>query len=320
VLLTGALLSWSPGAAVAEIGVEIGHWQDYSRTVDVKVFRCGWVYGQHNTASCTLPYPYAIVGGGAETCSFNPGTARCPESGVRGEPGALLTASYPSDTATWSVGSSDHVVPYAHFLRAYAIGMRLIGLTHPVDLRSEMHIRSSRWPEWGLAYAMVDAGDLLVGGGASTTTGWTGQLLKLSYPVPDFQGQGRGAWFASSGNQTFHTDEQGTVTAYAIGIPRCPNTYNGCITTGMYWWNGPHGGGYQPSTIPQPDEGWATSSIGAYAQQDPASPYIYNRFITAMIPEVGFARGSATVWSKDHVYPQSGWSVAYTLVVARQWW
>jgi hypothetical protein len=317
-LLLGAILAGVAGpAAAAPIGTQIGHWTDYSGSIDVKVFRCDAVYGELNTSSCSVPADYAIVGGGAETCATYPGSGPCPN--LWGQPGALLTASYPSDTGTWTASSKDHAVVYNHYLRVYAIGMKLYGLTHPVDLRSQLHFSYGTWPDPNTSgYALVAATDLLVGGGAFTNWSWPGELLIQSYPVPTLQ-PSQGAWYAESGNPVFGEDPFASVTAVAIGVPRCPDTYTGCLTGGLYSWNGPHGGGYEGSTIPQPDQGWATTSIGGIAEIDP-SQWNYNRYITSMIPEVGFARGSATVWTKDHVNAQSGWSLAYSLVVAKQWW
>jgi hypothetical protein len=303
-IVLGVVVFAALGTATAEVGTVVGHWTDWSGTVDVKVYACSWVFGQHNTTTCSVDADYAIVGGGAEIWQ-------------QPVPGALLTASYPSDTGTWTASSKDEVYPDAHWLRAWAIGMKLTGVD---DLRSQIHINPASASSPNTAAASgIQYGDILVGGGAYTTYSGQGELLTRSFPVVNMTSPYQSFWYAQS-EDALHFDggydESGVVHSVSIGVPQCPVGFDGCLQAGYYYWNGPHGGGYQPSTIPQPDEGWATTSVGEDTNED--LPANNNRYLTTLIPNTSFARGSATVWSKDHGYAQSGWSIAYTVVVSKQ--
>jgi len=98
---------------------------DWSGQVHVRVYLGPWVYGQHNVTTVSVDTDYVLVGGGAEIYGA-------------GNPGALLTASNPDlNLTTWHASSKDHVNPYPHSLRAYAIGLRLDGVSS-TDLRNYM--------------------------------------------------------------------------------------------------------------------------------------------------------------------------------------
>ena len=106
-----------------------------------------------------------------------------------------------------------------------------------------------------------------------------------------------------------------SVTAVSIGLSGCPQGFGGCLQNRQYLWNGPSGGGYQVSTIPAHDEGYVTTSIGGTARFD--SEHFYFRYLTDLIPETGFSRGSATATTKDHVNSVAGWTQAWTLALRK---
>jgi hypothetical protein len=98
-----------------------GPYYDGTRRVELYIH---WaeVYGRHNTVSVNVGPDEVLVGGGAAVTSWKPG-----------DPGALLTGSYPlwdnqgagNSFVGWTAESKDHIFPYNHWTAAYAIGMRL---------------------------------------------------------------------------------------------------------------------------------------------------------------------------------------------------
>jgi hypothetical protein len=118
-----------------------------------------------------------VVGGGAVT-----------EDGL---PGALLTASRPSDDGrAWTVSSKDHLMPMPHRLTGYAIGMKIDGVGRrrlQRELLTVCRARSMPVPHPVVSVAVPD-GHTLIGGGfrANGDTGeppyGVGQLVAASFP------------------------------------------------------------------------------------------------------------------------------------------
>jgi hypothetical protein len=177
--------------AVAESAITtLSTWSDWSGTVTVTLYSCGWsTAGTNPSASCTVPSTDAITGGGAV---------------IQGNsiPGALLTESYPgADRRTWYVKSKDNSTAYSHSIHAYAIGLRLAGVSAET-LRSQM----SRWDTRScmggepaksrptVTSVGTPANNIMVGGGARTEYTGAGQYLTDSYP--------RTTWFPIPGTST----------------------------------------------------------------------------------------------------------------------
>src|SRR5262249_41916937 len=139
----------------------------------------------------------------------------------------------------------------------------------------------------------VPAGNILVGGGAFAVYSGNGAVLKQSFADPSTN-----SWFGQA-SDVLVPDPSKSVYVNAISVPRCINGF-GCLINGFYEWDpsGTAAIGEQRTTIPQPDQGWATTSLGGAARDN---VNIYGRWLIDLIPEVdpGFAlRGSTTVWSK----------------------
>src|SRR6185503_15872223 len=130
----------------------------------------------------------------------------------------------------WFVGSKDHLLPYSHYLRGYALGMRIRvsgSFMSASELRSQMYIaRKSTQVSGGVVAAVAGLGsssefqsdDIMVGGGAGTFAPGesAGQLLYGSLPAVG--GDGR-SWVAYS--KDHGTPSPTTVTAFAIGMRGC---------------------------------------------------------------------------------------------------
>ena len=255
-----------------------------------------WVSGDHKVdASCDIAGSgYVLVGGGAQLSSAG-----------FGNPGALLTASYPDSPTRWKASSKDHAVPFAHSLRAWAIGMKLNGVSE-ASLQGQVQIvpqvsASSSSPA---VSASAPPGFILVGGGARTTFGGAGLLLTNSsgsFPT--------GIWNAAAKDHGFA--DTGTVTAYAIGVKNCPTGYSGCLVSTAFTSTGAMGTGYQSATASAVSP-WAMSSIGGTGVQSPPG-----RLLNTLEPQLN-GQGRALVWTKDHQYFHNGNATAQVIAVKKQ--
>ena len=285
-------------------GQNFTEFTDASGEVIVRVYTGQWVYGQHNTTSVSVDTDFVLVGGGAMISQWqNP-------DDLLGQPGALLTKSYPnSNFTTWHAASKDHGTIYWHYLRAYAIGMRLSGVSS-VQLRSYMVIvqQTSSTGHHPTAVASVPPGYLLLGGGARANGSLArGLLLTASYPYSFHE------WMASA--KDHHFSELGTVDAFAIGIQQSipgfgvlSATYNNALTSVDT--------GYGVASIQAPT-GWVVSSVGGRAQY--SGP---GRLLTDLFPywEPSSNRLGAKAISKDHLGPYytPGDTFAYTVSIQKQ--
>lgn len=270
---------------------------DGSGLVRIRVTQCDWSsFAQAPSVTCAVDPAYALVGGGAEVEGTAPG-------------GGLLTESRPDLTnQRWVARSKDHGVSHVHRIRAYAVGMQLVGVSL-ASLRSQIHVKSetSGGPVNGPGILVtVPPGEILLGGGAKALYSGAGQLLYASAPG----GGSSQYWLAFSHDHQF--SDPGWVVGYLVSIPACPTGFGRCLAAGLYNWNGPSGGGYQSSGISAASP-WAVTSVGAIAQ----APNGGNRFLTDSFPTMA-GSGGVTAWSKDHNVPVTGFTTAYARVITVQ--
>jgi hypothetical protein len=268
---------------------------DWSGQVHIRLFLGPWVYGQINNTTVSVDTDYVLVGGGAEIYGL-------------GNPGALLTASYPDlNLTTWHAASKDHEKPFPHYLRAYALGLRLDGVSS-TELRNYMVLvtQTSVQAQHPNAVAALPPGYLLIGGGARANWSGAGLLLTESYPNA-FQ------WVASAKDHRIASS--GTVDAFAIGITSgsipgfgsLSATYNS-VTTFIST-------GYGSASVLVPT-GQVLSSVGGRAQYSSAG-----RMLVQMIPysdPPAFSRPGAYVTSKDHFSVDGGYTTAYVVSIQKQ--
>lgn len=298
---SSALSAWSA----------IKDWTDSTGTIHLRSYQCYWIGpAQHNQTTCPVEdNQYVLVGGGAEIEG-------------QGSPGALLTSSFPGQSGLqhfWSASSKDHLVAYAHRLRAYAIGLRLDGLSR--DALASMTVYNSSISATAShpsAEKAKEPGDtILIGGGALAHFSGAGQLLTGSYPVPDPPAQPT-AWHAASKDHL--VGDPGTVEAWAISIPRCPTGYvGGCLgVTVISFGISPVGPGYaggfsgEPASNPPP---FLLTTVGG---KD-----VYNgqgRMLTQLFPDTPlntFGEQGAWILSKDHQVGDTGHLVTYMLNLSK---
>lgn len=101
-------------------------WSGQIETILVK----NSVSGYQNTVSVSVPSGYLAVGGGAEISNY-------------GSNGALLTGSFPDmELTSWTAKSKDHLKPQYHTLTAYAIGLKIQGISAQ-NLLSHINIQTN---------------------------------------------------------------------------------------------------------------------------------------------------------------------------------
>jgi hypothetical protein len=254
---------------------------DSSGLVHIRIKICDWsAPAQHPFATCTVDPDFVLVGGGAEV-----------EGSAGG--GGLLTLSSPCNKTTWGAGSADHVVAYAHRVRAYAIGMALSGMS-AATLSSQVTITQqlSNPSHAPSAIAQPSGNDVLLlsGGATSNPSGGAGQLLTGSFPAISDT-----AWEATA--KDHQVSDVTTVTAFAISIPRCPAQWTAfkCLRAVSAFQQASSGSGYAEMDVLTPAGGYAPIGIGARAFYNGAG-----RMLTDLFPTIGPLLNGATTFSKDH--------------------
>jgi len=261
---------------------------DWSGTVQV-VIVTNQATGKLPQVNVGVPSDYALVGGGAVI------------SPTLTEPGALITASYPdSNLVVWHASSKSFVDTFTHTLTAYAIGLKLMGLTSQ-QLKSNMWLFTSS-PSPSAPHpatsVSVSSNYALVGGGA-----------KIDY------GAGRGSYLVASrpSGSTWYVEGKdhgvsspATITAYAIGLKTFISPFGtleaGFDSTIVY---ASSGFGVAPVTT---DSSWVVTCPGGLAQY--AGP---GRMLTALLPGINYA---ITI-SKDQQYLDGGNTLAYIAKIRR---
>lgn len=190
---------------------------------------------------------YVLVGGGAEV-----------EDSAAG--GGLLTTNAPANTATWVASSKDHITGHSHRIRAYAVGMKLSGMTE-ATLRSLVTITraTSAVSNRPTASVSVPVGHNLLSGGAQVTYNGAGLLLTESYPSGDF------AWRASA--KDHQIADTGSITTAVISVPVCLNNLwpsGACLTPNRQSNSVSSSGGYGLPTVNTPacaDRRWRPRAL-----------------------------------------------------------
>jgi hypothetical protein len=276
-----------------------GDFHDTSGLITIRVKTCPFVSGELNAATCSVDTDFVLVGGGAEIVGN-------PNQTHTGSPGALLTASFPdANLTTWTAKSKDHVDVYTHQLRAYAIGLKLAGLTS-AQLRGSMHFVgpiNSGTSENPSAVAELPPGFQLIGGGArGNTQSGAGMLLTESWPDGI-------DWVARA--KDHEVVDVGSVDAFAIGIANSIPGWNHqlVISPNSAFAIAPTG--YAAPSIQTPT-GSVLTAIGGLSEYD----HNIGRLLTEMIPFTDSPSNSkqgAAVFSKDHDIVESGTTWAFIL-------
>lgn len=199
-LIAGLLLGPASGVVVAQ--VQISEHVDASGKVTVAVFeRVAGTPQQHFTDfAVNVPEQFVVIGGGVE--------------GSRAPYGNLITASYPnSDLSAWLVSTKDHSYPDPVAIKAWAIGLKIAGLTRQ-QLISMMavNVASSSYDAHPDISSGLPEGYVLVGGGIKVNWSGNGNIATASYPETAF------TWRAKSKDHSISSPASTQV--YAIGLKK----------------------------------------------------------------------------------------------------
>jgi hypothetical protein len=191
-------ISSTVNAAYGILTLQGPEYTDYSGLIHFQVFSAISTKTNHPLITVSVTSNYAMVGGGALVYGYSGN-------------GAFLTESRPLSSTTWQAQSKDHIIADPHYLKVFAIGMRIDNVD-PAYLRSKIHIVSntSAYSENPGTSVSVPANCILVGGGAfdNYVNGY-GNMLKFSFPIAN-------EW--NAGGQSYRRSDPCQITAYAIGI------------------------------------------------------------------------------------------------------
>ena len=230
-----------------------------------------------HTLDCPAHSGYALVGGGARAF-WTDGT------------GALIRESYPVDGYYWRGSSQDYLTEGQHYLRVYAIGLRLDG--YPVKhLRQRIEIWSGHGDTFDLAQSFP--GQYVLSGGFSVEPD---RFMKAS------KGIGGNGW-SVTGTNHLQNLPQG-VTLYVMKMP-------GGILEGFGALEVAQRSGAMETTFSgidramgTPRAGWSVVGLGGETRTFFGSGRLLSGIGMADAREV-------EVFSKDHGAPSSGTTQAY---------
>lgn len=260
-------------------------------TVGVYELKGGSPQSIWTEAKVRVPDPDMIVIGGGAT-------------GTNWPEGAYLTASYPDwDKKAWVVSSKDHINRNEHILTAYAIGLKIRGIS-AYDLANMVKISPSSnvYGQYPSAEIGVGSNDYaLVGGGFRIDwQGW-GNMATASYPNPQ---SGYNSWVASSKDH-LHVSPA-SITSYAIGLPRwlpqIGRSLQARTTTAASFESN------KPGVDIDVEDGFALTGGGGLVERHNGAGNLIWKMAPRIHPNPGF-----DVASKEHNQPDTATIRAYAL-------
>ncbi|MBW4418692.1 MAG: hypothetical protein KME13_05635 [Myxacorys californica WJT36-NPBG1] len=270
---------------------KLGTFHDASGKITVAVFerKAGNQQAHFHDFACTVPDDMVVIGGGAEATNSPPN-------------GALLTASYPNQNlSAWLASSKDHERPQPHFLKVYAIGLKVAGMPRDA-LRDHIHIGRSvselaQHPE---VSESVPPGYLLISGGFHVN--WLdfnshgGNLATASFPENAF------SWKARSKDHM--TISPAILSVYAIGIRE--NLPVGRVQHSIQTKDSGHAA--HPSTTADVLPGFALVGGGAEIHWSGEGNLLWQ-----LRPTTDLANQDFTAGGKDHMKPSPATLTAYSI-------
>ncbi|WP_436515285.1 hypothetical protein [Ekhidna sp. To15] len=219
--------------------------------------------------------------------------------------GAYITESSPStNKRTWTARSKDHLTSDTHSIVAYAVGMRVNGLTRSqlashVILKEETTPTAASHPSETVS---VSNAYHLVGGGVKVHWSGSGNMVTSSYPSGN-------TWKVSSKDHI--KGSQAKITAYAIGLKKSipgfgnivrhlPSPQSSYVSTGV---------DTERSNVPY---GYVTTCAGARTTFSGSG-----RMLMGYRPDFRNADYTESK-SKDHASASSGRLYNYIIAVKKQ--
>jgi hypothetical protein len=282
--------SGKSSTAITTAGSE---YTDWSGLIHFQVFSAYSDKVSIPNVEVAVPEDYVLVGGGAEVTQT---------SGY----GAFLTKSRPDEgLTTWYAKSKDHIESDPHVLYAYAIGMKIDGVT-PDYLRSKMQVfqNTSSPMNHPNTYKTIPGNYLLIGGGAwdnYENDGGPGNMLVSSYPSSS------NTWTVDG--KDHRRADPSAITAYAIGIQNIsfPNVGYLQVNYSQSPQYVTSGECVRSTSVPT---GWALTCSGGRAT------YTIGRMIKTDHPYTSTTNLS-TINTRDHTYADAGWSYVYALRIQK---
>lgn len=267
---------------MSSIGTHLNTFHDSSRIVTVAVFE------HKGNPEQEVWIDETIMPGDSEMIAIGGGVVASDGfvNTLTPGPGALLTASHPTDDLSgWVVGSRDHQSPQNHALVSYVIGMKIDGMTRDQLLQSiAVTISDSGSANHAEAEAGVPEGFVLVGGGFRVDQG-AANLATASFPSTEF------SWKARS--QDHQVASPANIRAFAICIKE--NLPVGRVLVSIQEASGSQGP--HPHAVSNIDPNFALTGGGAEVRQ------VNNgNFLWALQPATGITP-SFSAASKDHFLP-----------------
>jgi serine protease len=272
-----------------DIGKKLFEQTDASGKITIAVFeRYSPTAASHNTDfAVEVPRDYVVIGGGGE--------------GKENPTGNLLTASYPrADMGAWLVSTKDHRQSDPVQVRAWAIGLKIAGLT-PAQLRSELTVRTATSGFTGHpdVIANLPAGYVLLGGGLKVNWSGAGNLATRSSPTADARG-----WRAISKDHLIASPA--TTQAFAIGI-RSSIAGVGNLSAAIVESTSPFAP--HPVNTTATRAGYALTGCGAFANWSGAGNLLWR--IRPSSPGAGLT--ACAVASKDHLVSSPATITGYSI-------
>lgn len=173
---------------------------DASGKVTVAVFErtAGNFYSHYTDFAVDVPDQFVVIGGGAV--------------GAGSPAGNFLTASYPNNNlSSWLVSTKDHVDIHKVNLRAYAIGLKIAGLSRDQLLNYiKVNAATSVYAAHPDISVGVPYGYSMIGGGFKVNWVGGGNIATASYPENAY------SWRVRSKDHKVHS--HATIDAYAVGL------------------------------------------------------------------------------------------------------
>lgn len=136
---------------------------------DVRIFDATSDSASHPFAQVSVPADYTMVGGGARVNWTGDGN--------------LLTESFPNSLGSWEARSKDHLYPSPATITVSAIGIKAKnGNRYPRFPETKLFCRDSSTDQHISIGITVDAGYVLLSGGAIDHWSGAGNMLTASYP------------------------------------------------------------------------------------------------------------------------------------------
>lgn len=282
------------GTAADELEIQTSY-DDSASPVHIQIKQCTTVgHSATQQVDCRVDPEFALVGGGAHPFSYGMNAG-----------GSFLTESRPLDARTWRASSSEHLISQAHYLRVYAIGMRLDGV-NTQQLREAVSWSEVSTAEDSLIHA-VSPGSILLGAGAQATPdAAAGEINRFLTTTAPHDPSTNASWRVASADHFLPAEGITSLTLLELE-DRIIEGFGALEIRSVVGQPQHVSAGYGVSNV-LVEEGWALIGLGAEIENDAEQT---GRMLTAIMP--GEDARSASVFSRDQIDASAGTTTAIAL-------